>query len=329
MSSTETRTRNVSYWEARFLTGRTTLQEAVLATKIKFPDWSQRVLPLVSSLAPDGSVFLNTIVSAHGMVFCQMILFEPGKHHAALDMAKGKDSLDLIEIAPKVEDKKAQAEFLESILYFGVKGNHVILLQSQALRSRDLENYLNRLLVNAEAVDARDDSLSFQRGVALATKEKIAQSVPSKIRIGTPLFSSRSKVEEGQGDTAAGKTRVKLAGGLMPWLNKLTGNSLDEVALDNSIDPESIRVYVELSYRRKSDEQAAKVMEDLTHSLRHLHEDDVSITLPKTGVIKGDKLYVSTPLSVQARNGNLVEADLYKRMSEWLMTLLKNKVVDG
>lgn len=319
----KTTPKRLTYWLAEFLREDLTLQEAVSNALKSKKSVGSRQTTLTSSSGPDnGKYFINKSQKYSGMLVGQFVLYEPGRFHQAIQIDEDKDALDLVEIAPKIGDAKAQAEFLESVLYFGIAENHIILLQSRSLRGREFESYLTWLLREAESLH-EEDGMSLVRGLSAEAQDKIANGTPTKLSIGTDLFSGMSPVRA-SGDK---KMKFRPTGPLWELLSVLTEGRLDKLKLSEGIDPETLRVLVEVRYKKRTDTQGAKIMDALTKSLRHLHEDDFRAQFPKTGELKGDRMFLSHLVGVLANAGNVIESDLYRRMHEWLTELVKRGIV--
>ncbi|MEC4749820.1 hypothetical protein [Methylomicrobium sp. Wu6] len=85
--------------------------------------------------------FINTHRSRMGMEFGNLVLYADGVNKQTLTIDDKADEVDVEQIAPPQTPDGRRREFLESILYYGIKDNHVVLLQSMALRSREFETY--------------------------------------------------------------------------------------------------------------------------------------------------------------------------------------------
>lgn len=108
-------------------------------------------------LTDDGKAFrfINSH-SKHGgkLLLCQLVQFEEGLTQMTIVMDDNSESFELNPFTPADIKKNSSTknnkttEFLDSMLYFGVLGNHVVILGSQALRSKELEGHLNWFLMN-------------------------------------------------------------------------------------------------------------------------------------------------------------------------------------
>ncbi|QBB72415.1 hypothetical protein ELE36_19710 [Pseudolysobacter antarcticus] len=114
------------------------------------------------SINPDSDavIFVNRFEDYSGITFGQLVTLEAGRVQRFITVDDDADyySIDSMtsdkipypdgETAGNTEHSKAakRREFLESVLYFGVLGNHMVLLQSAGLRSNNLEAHLTWLL---------------------------------------------------------------------------------------------------------------------------------------------------------------------------------------
>ena len=137
--------------------------------------------------------FINTHRSALGMEFGSLVLYAGGVNKQTLTIDKSADEVDVEQIAPPQTLDGRRREFLESILYYGVQDNHVVLLQSMALKSREFEDYINWLLKKAGVI-AEENNVFLNNYAPKITKEKLEQATVKSVKIGTPLYSTFEEV---------------------------------------------------------------------------------------------------------------------------------------
>lgn len=117
---------------------------------------AEKVLSRQEKITPSdensGYRFLNKSDTYKTILFGQLVLFEKDKSQSLLELSDNVKfydinsitSNDIIIDGDKRSDKKR--EFVDSILYFGVLNNHVMIVQSTSLRARELEAHLNWLI---------------------------------------------------------------------------------------------------------------------------------------------------------------------------------------
>ena len=300
--------------------------------------------------ADDGSFrVINHSREYSGVLFCQMIYFEPGKSQAFITIDDNADSytLDaftndkLNEVPDEVarEQEKHRREFVDSLLYFGVFENHVVVLQSSALRSRELEAHLGWLVGTFGAESMVTVILSDQP--SQETYERIAQSPVKKISIGTPV-ETQVKEDEAQRDITsnhspdeqhldAKKVKFYPSGRAASILSAAIGADwFNRFDLEDDLDDANLQVSLEITYMRKTTKEGQKVLDNLAVSMRHMSEEDVTVELKGGGTLKGPDLKMSGPVSIsKLENGLLDEGVLYHRMHAWLVSKIRTGDIDA
>ncbi|MFI8380675.1 hypothetical protein [Pseudomonas sp. NPDC079086] len=285
----------------------------------------------------------------NGMLFCQMIYFEPGRSQAYITLNDEADSyaLDALtnealnNIEAPAEREQHRKEFVDSFLYFGVFENHLVVLQSSALRSRELEAHLGWLIGSFGGV-AVGTSIILQDQPSQETFERVARSPVKKIEVGSPVTTAEVVPEgervaqpvaaaaaEEQGIDArrvrffptgfAGDV-IKAALGA-DWFNRLD--------LEDDLDEANLKVSLEITYVRQTTKMGQQMLDNIATSLRHVDEADVRISLNGGGEIRGNDLKLSGSISVsKLDNGLLDEGVLYHKMHGWLVSKLRQGDVD-
>lgn len=287
----------------------------------------------------------------NGMLFCQMIYFEPGRSQAYITLNDDAESyaLDALtnealnNIEAPAEREQHRKEFVDSFLYFGVFENHLVVLQSSALRSRELEAHLGWLIGSFGGV-AVGTAIILQDQPSQETFERVARAPVKKIEIGSPMTTAQVvpegerqvqqnaapvQPEEEQGIDArrvrffptgfAGDV-IKAALGA-DWFNRLD--------LEEDLDEANLKVSLEITYVRQTTRVGQRMLDNIATSLRHVDEADVRISLNGGGEIKGNDLKLSGPISVaKLENGLLDEGVLYHKMHGWLVGKLRQGEAD-
>lgn len=320
----EYKTKRLTYWRASMLQGRSTLQAALTNALKNKQSIGVRKEPAGMDDGDTLYRFINYHPAFKGMQFGELVQYEQGLHHEALAIDEAKDAVDITAVAPPNEDE----EFLGGNLFFGSLDNHLILLQSKEVQARQLENHLNWLLSEAGAIQP-DDGVGLIKEINPQVKEQIVNKNATKLKIGTPLFDEKRNVDEIPKQKGERKQRYFVALNGKGWdiLNVLSEDSLRDIALNDSVDPESIEVLVEIRLKRRSNTENSKVMEQLTKSLRHSDPNDVKIDLKGTGELKGDELYLWSRKGIQCANGIPDRTDIFNSIADWMHELLDNGLV--
>lgn len=288
-----------------------------------------------------GFHFINKSQHYESILFGQFLLFEPGKTQATITMDDDASSYEINPITTaslkkKKGDKDLDKEFVESILYFGVYKNHVLIVQSAALRVKEFESHLNHLLANNSGTTTGITSIILQDKPANTIVKKLKESPVKSVVLGGRRIikktmklnpkKSPEKVEKEFKRLESKTVQFKPAGIGTKILNTVLGEGwASELNLDDSLDEANLNVKLEISYNRTTTGSGQFVLDSIATSLRDLDNDSVRVELKNGGVITGKELKLSDALSVQFYDGFLSEDDLYLKMFSWL----NNNILSG
>ncbi|MEJ4043459.1 hypothetical protein [Erwinia sp. SLM-02] len=292
-----------------------------------------------------GYRLINRSSTFKTILFGQLILFEQGKSQALMTISDDVSFYDINAITSEqikldadnkitIEEKnKIKREFVDSILYFGVLKNHIIIVQSSSLRSKDIETHLNWLIHNFSS-DFNDNSVLVLKDKPTSeTIQKLETTPVRKINLGSVPVKTKNddgtisivntvNPESAQKHSVVEKVRkVKFMptgkGGSI--LKAAFGEDwFSNLNLEDSLDDANLQVNLEITYFRKTTKDGQLVMDTLATSLRNSDSDDIEISLQGGGTIKGTDLKLSGSISIQYNNGLIDENHLYLQMQKWL-----------
>lgn len=298
-------------------------------------------------------VFINRFEDYNGITFGQLVTLEAGRVQKVITV---DDDADYYSIDAMTSDKisvgdedaeqtraaeKKRREFLESVLYFGVLGNHVVVMQSAALRTNNLEAHLAWLLTVHSKTLPSGSMLVLSDKAAEETYERLKRSPVKSVKIGAPLTSEQI-VDPSDAvpdalvasiptieSTEATRVRVVPRGaGADILMAALKEGFFDKLNLDEALDDANIQVALEVTYNRKTSKAGHRVLDSIATSLRHLPETDLRIELEGGGTITGEQLRLSGRISVEYNNGLVNEALLFHAMHQWLYSKVAANEVD-
>lgn len=303
----------------------------------------------------DSFIFINRLTEYSGMLFGQLIFLQSGKKQPYITVVNEADYYNISALASdKIPDEvespeelkeeiQKRKEFVDSILYFGIFNNHVVVLQSAALKTRELESHLSWVL--------RDLTGTMQNTSVLILKDKPAESVIKKmektpvkaVKVGAPITSQQidetsaePQASIGDDDQAssemvhANKVKFTPVGAMANALKAFLPDIFTSLDLDDALDDANLHVALEVTFNRKTSQVGQKVLDHIATSLRHLPETDVAITLQGGGQIKGDELKLNGGIKVSYTPLGLVdESVLFFEMHKWLVTHLSNQEIDA
>ena len=288
----------------------------------------------------DVAVFVNKFFDLDGISCGQLILMERGKYKQYVKYIDSDDFDDDYKISAMSsaqipdddddelmigEDIELRKEFVDSILYFSVFENHVLVLQSVSLRSRRLENYFNWLFK-----EKRKDLFEDDENIVLidtppkSIYERLVKQPVKSIRIGAPIWSISGE-ESVANENKVGVIEEKKRTGLLNALKSMT--FAENIDTDSITDKANLHVAMEITYKYKTNDAGQNVLDLLAGSMRDAEDSDFSLVLEDGSVIKGSELRVSPWLRcAYKKNGLINEESLFKEFCKWMKEQLPENI---
>lgn len=284
--------------------------------------------------------FINRYVNYDSdMLLCQLVQFEEGRSQMTISIDENANMFEVTPISAhelkKVDANKPKdssnnsTEFLESVLYFGVMGNHMVVMGTRSLSAKELERHLSWYFNTLTSQLENQTLYLSDRPTANAIKQ-IEKASAKSIQIGSDI-AYEQKFESYQYDVSESKsvrwTPAGLGGRIIECLKE--NGYIGNFNFNESLDDANLQVSIEFKYKRKTTKTGQKVLDQLSTSLRHLDKEDVKINLKDGGEIKGDDLRLSHHIQVSFYNGQVDEPALHFQMKNWLMQKIMTKEVSS
>lgn len=289
---------------------------------------------------------INRKKNFSGIFFGQLVLWEPGKSQTYIKLDENSESYDIEPMSSEdIKDgrenelaHKIQKEFINSILYFGVFDNHVVVLQSSSLRVRELETHLSWFLGTCCQSISAESVLILKDKPTEETIRKIESQPVKTVKLGAPVgtyeeIKEKAPDEKNEIPVVAG---TKYQSKNIKWVPKgigvdvvkalMNAGIFEKVSLEDALDDANLKVSLEISYIRKTTTSGQKMLDNLATSLRHMEDSDVRIELQGGGTLRGEDLKLSGSISVQTFNGLVDENDLYRQMHAWIMSKIDTEI---
>lgn len=251
-----------------------------------------------------------------GILMCEMVLIDPGANQpvAVYNPSEGIYTINAISTQElNQDDLKENSDFINSILYFGVKENEVVIMPSQAINIRALENYLSWLLSEKLSIISNNSILSLNKQIPRSIEEKIKSSPVKTVEIGSPISSS-----DGSSRKNISNQCVNVSGAVVRKLLDF----LKDDALSPFSEESNIKAKVIISYTRKTDSAGQAFMDHLAKNLRNLDDTDVTVTLKNKVKISGDDLNLQKYIRInKTERGLLVTDEISEAIVDWLLEL--------
>lgn len=145
----------------------------------------------------EGETWVRLISSSEsigGSIFCRMLLFDKGSSQLIVSFENNGDySLSSISTNDIKGRSKAKREFVNSILYFAVIDNFLVIMGSQALKPASLEKYLNWLFRQFPTQEKEDLSVQLNNRVPKEAKNKALESPIKRLVFDSYVGQSNSE----------------------------------------------------------------------------------------------------------------------------------------
>ncbi len=249
--------------------------------------------------------------------------YERGTHQLTVTEDDDAETLTIEQVAPPKGENDKRREFLEGICYFGLSANHVVVIQSNALGAKHIENHINWIFSQAGVLES-GNAVGLSDQIAAATKDRIQKAHVKEVEIGAPLIESQEIAE----DREVTKERALTYSGIgLDMVRQIIGDRLDSMKLADALDG-NIEVSLRIRYKHKTTAKGHKLLDNIALAIRHIDEDQVRLNLVGGGHVVGNQLKLSAPIRVEARAGIPNPDELFKKMREWLLELLEKKIVE-
>jgi hypothetical protein len=283
--------------------------------------------------ATGGSLrFINHAVTSQGMLCGNMLSFSKGAAQVLMATAASKASdaeassypLEALR-APKIGGHPA--EFLESMMFFCIKGNHALFLQSRSLRAESFEEHMQWLLEHSGTLtDKQSVQLADQAFTNAA--DAIRRYGVKSVEIGMPLKSEPR--DGGQPAMAAASKAVtkdfQVTPSIRNFFESVLGDKLDGVRLEDALDGR-IDATVELRWAYSIEKKAQQTLDRLAVALRHVAKDQVQVHLNNGSKVEGKELHLVRKVSVHTRDKIVEQSTLFRDMRQQMLDLVESGAV--
>lgn len=305
------------------------LLEAALSKRQKLGERRQNV---ASAEDPMYHAIGSTKCENPGFVFGALMTYTPDTDPLCIiDDAEAVDVVLEKVSAPATDDGKRR-EFLASLMFFAVIENHVVLMQSQALKSAHLETYLQWYL-HASGVLEGTNTLTLIDTPSEAVKKKMNQAKGVRaIKLGGEVLPPSAitvppdkvadvpqKTKDVAVQTTALATATQEDFGVLAALKKLMSPSQAAKIDFDKLAGSNIELSVTLRYSRKTTEDGQKLMDSLGAALRHTEDVETELQLVGGGSIKGSDLKLTGTIGVMSYDGQLNASEVYEGLRQWLL----------
>jgi hypothetical protein len=267
--------------------------------------------------------FVTLHRSRDGFLFGVMISYTVGNNQPIIGIDLTQKEIGLRQIEPPPDTTGKRNEFIEGTLYFGVRENHVILLQSMSFRSGQFEEHVNWLLRHMLPADRHPDLV------------KIVDVVPSQVKprriSGVKTLTIRAPIEF-QSEIMARDVVVRTMGKGVELIKKaveLFGSAgTESVEFEDALKTGDVEVTLQVKYKQRGSDERT-MLDSLAARFSHVDDEHfkMDLEIPGLGTVGTDALRIKESLRVETLNGLPDPTAVFKKMREWLETLAANNTI--
>lgn len=333
--SQNSRHRKLFYKQAKIVGVNKTLSD-MLKEALSSNSNRKKVISRQEVLGDSGDMrFINSYENYNGMFFSQLISVEAGKIQSYLHLDDESESYPIKPIDLDLVDKenakdKLRKEFLDSIIYFGVIGNHIAILQSSTLRARQLESYLNWFLgTSCCNILPENTPIILSDAITEEMRTRIAKNPAKEISVGSPINSSpvispvtanNSSPNNVDIQSQVASVKHTLDPDDASLIERFFGINLSGKEFSDSLEKANLSLEMKLKFKRTTTKNGQELIDQVATSLRHLDPDDYYIRLSDKSYIKGGQLVVAGPIKIQLTESGAIDEGILKNdMHVWLV----------
>jgi hypothetical protein len=321
------------YKQAEFLQPSTVPLQDYLRRALKQMSVIQRQEPVGHAMSASGGVdtwlrLINSPRNDAGFQLGTLVSYSPGTNHLVLSQAASEagDELDVSKLGPP--DGK---HFIESPLYFGVRDNHVVILQSRNLRAEALESHLNWLLKHAGQIDD-EQRIVLTDVIPEEIKQKLRKKPITKVLMRAPFFEAQGNDEEAVGARILRPAKAGTGLGLSILKAIMPSQQYQALKVEEMNELNSVQLNLEIKIagrqKKKSGATENDMMRTLLRAIRNVPDTDfVQVEIEGAGTTKGNDLRVHDNVHIDSIDGVLATASAYQALTNWLETLIDKGVI--
>ena len=325
----EDRSKSFHYKAARWLGGPSNLQKRlnkVLSTRKKI---GERREPL--DREGKNARFINGHRTSRGMLCGMVVVYTQGTNQLVITDDTADQELEIEQIAPPKAQSGKRREFVEGLLYFGIKDNHVFLVQSQVIQAKRFNEHLSwlfqlgvpsgqapnlPLLQDKAPGDLKKKAIKGVKSITLKAPVGFEAQTQDATQLtnGTP---QQELVVRRQADDQGSK--------LFQAALEVIGNEAlsEQHSFKEAMETGDIDIELRIVRRKRSTvEHPSYALDDIAALLTDKEDANYILDVPNVGKVNGKALTIQNDFIVPCPGGWASPADVYNRMHEWMQALL-------
>lgn len=269
-----------------------------------------------------------------GFLCGQFVTFERGSYQTVIGDDPDAKELAVSAVSPP-KINSVQHQFVPGVLFFAIYQNHVVVIQSAAVRTSIFEQHAGWLLRDKTGVLANDEGFVLKDEPQPATKSRIRKAHVKSVALGRPLMTETSLEAQTSGEITV-KNKASKFQPDNAFLNLFRdffkdSDQFEKLGLENATFDSNLEVWIEIRYpqrQRSRTEDSIRLLDNLGIALRDIDEDQARLKLNDGTVVRGKDLKISGEVEFSVNDKGLLDEDeVFKEMVAWLGDQIRNGVV--
>ncbi|MBD1571500.1 hypothetical protein [Aliivibrio sp. S10_S31] len=263
------------------------------------------------SIEKDPHMAFSHCFEEKGMFCGQIVYVEPGNSVPVIsknDYNKASLPVEALQISDEMS-----REYLDSIAFISIINNHVIILQSKAIRIKDIEEYLNFLLQSNKEIDDYE-FVTLQANNLTLDDNTLKNKQVKNVNITLPLSVNPSHLD----DTVAFDVLSSLLG----------SHRIEELKSLQTTDTKDLKIDINIGYKYNTNDANQNMLTKLTQDLLDNRDESLTIELKGTGRLVGDEIQLKTTINLPYDKSLPVTEHVFRLMLDWLLELLDQGVIN-
>ena len=272
--------------------------------------------------------------TTNGMLCGMMICYTKGNGQPTLadvDDDTGVEDLDIEQLAPEEVEPGKRREFLEGVLYFGIRNNHVILVQSSILKAKQFTEHLNWLFSQKSKEGKEVNPVGLIPRPEATMRDQAVQGVKSIVFKDPLTFEPAHLPATAEPTVSQELVLRKSDGGKGNHLFQAFLEAFGKKTMDfgDALETGDIELRLEILYKKPGQRKDRQMLDNVVAALGDHLDESITLEIPGVGERRGDHVRIHEDYTVAAPGGFADPPEVFKKMFEWLQLLLEHGTIRG
>lgn len=241
--------------------------------------------------------------------------YELGASAVSIESDPGAKQLNIAQLQPPKTSDGKRREWAEGLLYFYVRGDYVVMIQSSAVRQGQLEEHLSWLL--KKTTERIGPAVELANQPTKSARDLVKRSHVRAVNFGGSLM--RPKSEENA--TGPRRHQFKVVGPMLDAMKEVLKAGDESFKWEDGLDG-NIEAWLHLTYKRSTNESAQRLLDKIGLALRNVEGVTTELELGNGEKISDDELKLTTKRQIEAEDGVLIADSAFTAMRSWLIDIV-------